>query len=110
MYRPQKLESGCPDWFEEILNELQRDHRAGLDHERHYKSVAFLQPYDAEGDKLAALLAACFKRGFKVHLKGSSYYSPGSTFSIVVYRPEDAPQFHEYNWLAEKLDEVKEGL
>ena len=108
LYRAAKLQMSSPRWFTEVEEAIRErgvsfQHDAGLDHHRHYKNVAIFQPYHAEGKDLAILLAVCHEMGLKVHLCGSSYYLPGRTFSIAVWRPQDDKQFHEYRWEAKDL-------
>jgi hypothetical protein len=116
LHRAARLEFGVPDWFDEVEKDPaargihNSDHDAGLDHYRHFGPVAFLQPYDAQGEQLAVLLDVCAKRGLKVVFNGASYYYPGRTFSIAIFRPEDEQQFRRYRWCDEDLNvDIPEG-
>jgi hypothetical protein len=96
------LEFCFPQWFEEIHEEIKARinyRNGGLDHERHYKNIAFAQPYHAHGDALAIVLEICHKHGLKTYLNGASQHWPSRTFSIAIYRPEDEAQFQEYEFM-----------
>jgi len=89
---------GAPTWFE-TLQQNQPElftHDAGVDHVRHYKQVAILQPYHADGTLLLQLLNFLSKQNLAVSLSGTTNYYPSRTFTIFVYRPEDAEQLAEF--------------
>jgi len=90
----------APSWFDSFIWKVEglagKKHKAGLDHERHFKNVALFQPYHANGKELLILLDACERAGLVIDFSGVSRYWPGTTFRIAIYRPEDAQQFREY--------------
>jgi hypothetical protein len=101
------LQMCAPAWFEEFIEPLPIiRHKAGLDHERHYKNIAIFQPYHAHGKDLLALLTACEAAGWIVNISGTSNYWPGTSFRIAIYRPEDQAQFQEYVSLTTKVEDI----
>jgi hypothetical protein len=99
LYTSAPLEFGFPQWFEDIYEEILEQTNfsdAGIDHQRHYKNIAFNQTYCAHGEGLDVLLDVCHKYGLKVHLNGASQHYPSRTFSIAIYRQQDEAQFHDY--------------
>lgn len=86
-----------PEWFTEIAKQIGGLGRgAGIDHARAYKNVAVLQPYDATGEGLLALLNICKERGFKVFVSGATNYYPSATFTICVYKSEHEAEMREF--------------
>ena len=89
-----------PEWFDEFIESMGGEFKfrgdGGFDHPRGYKNVAVLQPYHARGEALLELLSACKEHGLKVYISGRTNYYPGSTFTIVIYKPEDEQQMGEY--------------
>jgi hypothetical protein len=90
---------GSPKWFESILKDNQGTfdaYNAGIDHLRHFKNVAIMQPYHAHGSELSKFLLLCESHKLIVKIFGVSNYWPGFTFTIIVYRAEDEKEFQEY--------------
>jgi hypothetical protein len=91
---------GAPQWWEEIQSKTdcqswKRD--AGLDHLRHFKNLFICQPYHLEGEALAKLLELCRAEGLVVKISAISNYWPGHTISLIIFRPEDQQDYHDYD-------------
>jgi hypothetical protein len=93
---------GAPQWWNDVLQrntEISnrgwlRD--AGLDHLRHFKNLFICQPYYIEGEALAKLLEACRAEGLIVKISAISNYWPGHTISLIIFRPVDQQDYHEF--------------
>lgn len=68
----------------------------GLDHGRSFKNIAVFAPYAVDGSELCELLLACQQRDLEVFITGKTYYYPGATFTICIYREEDADEMAEF--------------
>ena len=76
----------CPGWMMYFL-----DHSGVfLDHPRTQGDRLVAHPYDMRLRDVDALVSAVKSAGLDMYLTGSSEYFPGSTFKVVIYRPESA--------------------
>ncbi|PYX30484.1 MAG: hypothetical protein DMG80_12160 [Acidobacteria bacterium] len=75
-------------WLPEMIHDLQGI--PGFDHVRTYKNrVVISQPYEAT-EMIGKVLADLADRGILARLWGISPYFSGHTFSIVIWREQDA--------------------
>jgi hypothetical protein len=99
------LSYGIPEWLADALGadpEQTLNGWPGFDHVRTYKSrVVVSQPYEASGEMIG-ILAKLNDKGIHMKFSGVSPYSPGRTFSLVLWRSED-------DQLAREIVEIMAG-
>ena len=82
-----------PTWLDKLItDDDDRTLKEVLDHPRHVGNIAYSEPYGANDESVAALVAFCKKHGLRFSVIGKSHNYPSETFRIVVWRPQDAEE------------------